>query len=65
MVKVSQKLEVTVLEVDVARKRIALSLKGNPSNPIKRNNDQQKENKNKEPQDMASMLAQLKSKFNT
>ena len=65
VVKVSQKLEVTVLEIDVARKRIALSLKGNPSNPIKRNNDQQKENKNKEPQDMASMLAQLKSKFNT
>ena len=54
-----------MLEVDVARKRIALSLKGNPSNPTKRNNDQQKENKNKEPQDMASMLAQLKSKFNT
>jgi uncharacterized protein len=65
VVKVSQKLEVTVLEVDVARKRIALSLKGNPSNPIKRNNDQQKETKNKETQDMASMLAQLKSKFNT
>lgn len=64
VVKVSQKLEVTVLEVDVARKRIALSLKGNPSNPIKRKNDQQKEIKNKEPQDMTSMLAQLKSKFN-
>lgn len=64
VVKVSQHLEVTVLEVDVARKRIALSLKGNSSNTGK-STGKKTEAKSKEPQDMASMLAQLKSKFNS
>ncbi|MEN9370134.1 MAG: hypothetical protein RI952_999 [Bacteroidota bacterium] len=64
VVKVSQHLEVTVLEVDVARKRIALSLKGNNSSTGK-SAGKKTEAKSKEPQDMASMLAQLKSKFNS
>lgn len=64
IVKVSQHLEVTVLEVDVARKRIALSLKGNNSS-MGKSAGKKTEAKSKEPQDMTSMLAQLKSKFNS
>ncbi len=65
VVKVQQQVMVTVTEVDVKRKRIALSMKDEmqPSS----NNHKQTNNKTKEPQydpnDMKSALAALKSKF--
>lgn len=76
VLKVHQKVEVTVTEVDVNRKRIALSMKENDkSAPQERRNDDRKpgsgNNKptynkrvEKEPEtDMALKLAALKSKF--
>jgi len=77
-VKVHQKVEVTVLEVDVARKRIALSMKsapyaaGKPSgdrgNSSNRNNGEARRNNNskreEEPQDdFQAKLAKLKGMF--
>jgi uncharacterized protein len=76
VLKVHQKVEVTVTEVDVNRKRIALSMKENDkSEPAaKRNDDRRpaggnnKPNFNRKPQeapetDIAIKLAALKSKF--
>jgi uncharacterized protein len=75
MLKVHQKVEVTVTEVDVSRKRIALSMKENDkSAPQERRNDDRRPAGNKpafnnkriekEPEtDMALKLAALKSKF--
>ncbi|NHA07517.1 RNA-binding transcriptional accessory protein [Mucilaginibacter sp. HC2] len=76
VLKVHQKVEVTVTEVDVNRKRIALSMKENDkSAPQERRNDDRRpgngNNKptynkrvEKEPEtDMALKLAALKSKF--
>ncbi len=59
ILKVSQRVEVIVLEVDISRKRISLSMKSeNKSVP------QKKEiKKPEEKEDMATKLAQLKSKF--
>ncbi|MBO9700632.1 MAG: RNA-binding transcriptional accessory protein [Sporocytophaga sp.] len=61
VVKVHQKVEVTVIEVDLARKRIALSMKGNisPEGPKKAKDK-------KEPEKEVSFedkLAMLKGKF--
>jgi uncharacterized protein len=76
VLKVHQKVEVTVTEVDVNRKRIALSMKENDkSTPDQRRNDDRRPQGNnnkpnfnkrveKEPEtDMALKLAALKGKF--
>ncbi|MCS7017540.1 MAG: Tex family protein [Cytophagales bacterium] len=70
VVKVHQRVMVTVTDVDVERKRISLSMKGNA--PVgeqkqKKNNVAEslpKNRKRREPEeDMATLLAKLKSKF--
>lgn len=73
VVKVQQRVEVTVTEVDIARKRIGLSMKGN--GPVKKaeNSKERKENfknnnkterKKPEPEtDMQTKLAALMGKF--
>ncbi len=67
VVKVGQKVWVTVTEVDEKRKRIALSMKGEGiqasigSKPSV--NSKQKEEVSYDPNDMASALAALKGKF--
>jgi len=78
VVKLNQKVQVTVVEVDAARKRIALSMVGNEpaqkerrqgggQQPNKGQRPQQqqprKEQEKKEPLDFNSSLAALKSKF--
>lgn len=79
VVKVGQKVTVTVTEVDAARKRIALSMKGinqksgkaptasTSSTPSRGNSSAIKTkastSSKPEPQDMASMLSALKDKF--
>ncbi|WP_295718234.1 Tex family protein [Mucilaginibacter sp.] len=74
VLKVHQKVEVTVTEVDVNRKRIALSMKENDkSNPSERRNEDRRPagnkpqfNKRPEPApetDIAIKLAALKNKF--
>ncbi|WP_111670116.1 Tex family protein [Algoriphagus litoralis] len=66
VVTVNQKVQVTVMEVDIARKRIGLSMKSDPfaergKNPQK---PASKPQKVKEPQgSMADKLAMLKGKF--
>ena len=71
---VHQKVEVTVLEVDVARKRISLSMKGDPfgespKKEQKKNKTEkpkqapQKKNKKEEEMDFNAKLAMLKNKF--
>jgi uncharacterized protein len=59
VVKVQQKVEVTVMEVDVKRKRIALSMKGNKLQvkPAK------KESRPQEDNDLQTKLNQLKNMF--
>jgi uncharacterized protein len=78
VVKVAQKVTVTVTEVDAQRKRIALSMKDNvssapaqPSKPVSNNNNSNKkglsDKKAGKPEppanDFASQLAALKDKF--
>nr|HAD49745.1 RNA-binding transcriptional accessory protein [Algoriphagus sp.] len=63
IVHVNQKVEVTVLEVDIPRKRIGLSMKSDPfrAKKMKRSS---KPVKKEEPQGtMAEKLAMLKGKF--
>lgn len=61
VVAVQQKVMVTVTEVDVARKRISLSMKGEAKPQPKKS---QKPKRNREPEtDMAAKLAALKGKF--
>lgn len=66
VVSVQQQVEVTVLEVDIARKRIGLSLKSDPFAPPAQKGGggtrKRKEPKEEEG-DMASMLQNLKNKF--
>lgn len=72
VVKVQQKVEVTVLEVDAARKRISLSMKGESGGGKakakgkgKSGGQRPRNKKREEPQtDMAAKLAALKGKFN-
>ena len=63
-VKVSQKVQVTVLEVDVDRKRISLSMKGEPtqksSSPKK---DKDKKEAPTPEGDMQAKLSKLMGKF--
>ncbi|MDJ1498370.1 Tex family protein [Cytophagaceae bacterium DM2B3-1] len=65
VVKVQQKVEVTVMEVDIARKRIALSLKtGKPIDKAGAGKTKERSQKNAEPEnDLQTKLAQLRSKF--
>ena len=66
VVKVAQQVEVTVLEVDIARKRIALSRKADPfgANPTKKPAPQEVKRPNQEPEgSMADKLALLKGHF--
>ncbi|WP_207426288.1 Tex family protein [Pedobacter sp. SYSU D00535] len=64
VVKVHQKVEVIVTEVDVNRKRISLSMK-TEEQEAKKPKQRQGERKEKKPQesDMATKLAALKSRF--
>lgn len=65
VVSVSQKVEVTVMEVDVARKRIGLSMKSDPFAERGKTNQksQAKKEKKQDSGDFASKLALLKGKF--
>jgi protein Tex len=70
VVKVQQKVTVTVTEVDVQRKRIALSMKDNvsgppaqPSKPVSNANSNKKGKTEAPANDFASQLAALKDKF--
>ena len=66
VIKVAQQVEVTVLEVDIARKRIALSRKADPfgANPTKKPAPQEVKRPTSEPEgSMADKLALLKGHF--
>ncbi|GAA4329767.1 Tex family protein [Mucilaginibacter gynuensis] len=67
VLKVAQKVEVTVTEVDVNRKRISLSMKENEKQaPAKKHTDRNVANRQSKPQpetDIAIKLAALKNKF--
>jgi uncharacterized protein len=62
VVKVHQKVTVTVLEVDVSRRRISLSMKKDPNTPTVRQANKNSKTKVYE-SDFASKLAALKDKF--
>ena len=67
VVQVNQKVQVTVMEVDIARKRIGLSMKSDPSAERGKKTAKPVENQStkltqKEPS-MAEKLAMLKGKF--
>jgi len=67
VVAVNQKVQVTVMEVDIPRKRISLSMKSDPfaergSSPIKKK--EQKPQEQASESDLATKLAMLKGKFN-
>ncbi|TVP44216.1 MAG: RNA-binding transcriptional accessory protein [Mongoliibacter sp.] len=68
VVSVNQKVEVTVMEVDIPRKRIGLSMKSDPfgAKPKAKRSDKASESKSKskEPEgDLAAKLAMLQNKF--
>jgi uncharacterized protein len=63
VVKVSQQVTVTVLEVDLKRNRISLSMKGNGNKPASKLAQQRKEEFTYDANDMKSALAALKNKF--
>jgi len=65
ILSVQQQVEVTVTSVDIARKRIALSMKtGEKPKPKKRDKPKPQQKKEKAPEtDMATKLAALKGKF--
>jgi uncharacterized protein len=68
VLKVHQKVEVTVTEVDVNRKRISLSMKSDerPAAPVQRQKERVAAHKSNTPQpetDIAIKLAALKNKF--
>lgn len=66
VLKVSQKVKVSVLEVDVARKRISLSMKTETAPPVKKQFSKSKEEKapaKSEEQSMKEKMAMLASKF--
>ncbi|MDN5201329.1 Tex family protein [Fulvivirgaceae bacterium BMA10] len=62
VVSVQQKVQVTVLEVDIPRKRISLSMKGDPANQTKPKKKTQKPKQEVEG-DLQAKLAMLKGKF--
>ncbi|MFP4506398.1 MAG: Tex family protein [Cyclobacteriaceae bacterium] len=66
VVKVHQKVEVTVMEVDVARKRIGLSMKSDPFAPPKKSGgggSGRKKQPKEEEGDLQAKLTMLKNKF--
>lgn len=63
IVSVQQKVEVTVLEVDINRKRISLSMKGQQKPQAKKSQQPKPKRKEQNEGDMASKLAALKGKF--
>lgn len=63
IVSVQQKVEVTVLEVDINRKRISLSMKGQQKPQAKKSQKPKPKRKQDNQGDMASKLAALKGKF--
>lgn len=66
VLKVSQKVKVSVLEVDVPRKRISLSMKSENTAPVKKQFNKAKDDKTSvksEEQSMKEKLAMLASKF--
>lgn len=63
IVKVGQKVWVNVTEVDVKRKRIALSMKGEGNVSTAKAKEVKKEEASYDPNDMKSALAALKGKF--
>jgi uncharacterized protein len=63
IVKVGQKVWVSVTEVDAKRKRIALSMKGELQMNLKAKPKQEKETVDYNPNDLTSALAALKNKF--
>nr|MCU0361535.1 hypothetical protein [Bacteroidia bacterium] len=63
IVKVGQKVWVNVTEVDLKRKRIALSMKGEGIQVKSEMSKIKKEEANYDPNDINSALAALKSKF--
>ena len=72
IVTVQQKVKVTVLEVDIQRKRIALSMKSNPLDekvvtPKRKSDDGKKKHSKSSPmkkeESMEDKLAQLRDKF--
>jgi protein Tex len=67
VVSVNQKVQVTVMEVDISRKRIALSMKSDPFNEKPREKikpAESRERKHAEPEgDLAAKLAMLKNRF--
>ena len=66
VVKVQQRVEVRVVEVNIARKRIALSMKGNePAKPAERNPSQNNAKKPEvsQEEDMKTKLEKLKGMF--
>ena len=68
VVKVQQKVNVTVVEVDIPRKRIALSMKGDPFGKAQGQSAGKRQRKKEEKHaegDLQAKLAQLKGKFNS
>ena len=63
VVNVQQKVQATVLEIDVPRKRISLSMKSDPFNTSKSEKVKGKPKKEDEAGDLATKLAMLKGKF--
>ena len=63
IVKVGQQVWVNVTEVDVKRKRIALSMKGEGNVTANKAKEVKKEEASYDPNDMQSALAALKGKF--
>lgn len=66
IVKVHQQVQVTVMEVDVARKRIGLSMKSDPFAPPKKGGSKPAKKGRKQEEesgDLQSKLAMLKNKF--
>lgn len=64
VVKLQQKVQVTVLEVDIARKRISLSMKGNTERKPPESKKSKKEGEPSIEGDLQMKLAMLKGKFN-
>ncbi|MEM9834354.1 MAG: Tex family protein [Bacteroidota bacterium] len=65
VVKVQQKVQVTVLEVDIPRKRIGLSMKQDPftAPPARSKPKPRRESRKSDDSSMADQLQQLKNKF--
>lgn len=63
VVAVQQKVQVTVMEVDIARKRIALSLKADPFGNTPRQERTERISKPRPVESMEDKLAQLRDKF--